>query len=51
MPPLQGSIGLITPFANGTVDAKAFRKLVSGRSIRHARTQPCGTTGNRRRSP
>ena len=47
MPPFQGSItALITPFKNGKVDTKAFRKLVEWQIDRGTHgLVPCGTTG------
>jgi 4-hydroxy-tetrahydrodipicolinate synthase len=47
MPPFQGSItALITPFANGKVDAKAFQKLVEWQIDQGTHgLVPCGTTG------
>ncbi len=47
MPPFQGSItALITPFKNGKVDAKAFRKLVEWQIDQGTHgLVPCGTTG------
>ena len=47
MPPFQGSItALITPFKNGKVDTKAFRKLVEWQIDQGTHgLVPCGTTG------
>lgn len=47
MPPFQGSItALITPFKDGKVDAKAFRKLVEWQIDQGTHgLVPCGTTG------
>lgn len=47
MPPFQGSItALITPFKDGTVDAKAFQKLVEWQIDQGTHgLVPCGTTG------
>ena len=47
MPPFQGSItALITPFKNGKVNTKAFRKLVEWQIDQGTHgLVPCGTTG------
>ena len=47
MPPFQGSItALITPFSNGKVDVRAFRKLVEWQIDQGTHgLVPCGTTG------
>ena len=47
MPPFHGSItALITPFKNGKVDTKAFRKLVEWQIDQGTHgLVPCGTTG------